>query len=310
MRNDDIQRIRALVLASALLSQNEKSEWLQFLPEMSDFQIQELESILMLAKNKKSTAAVSSPKSWQDTPGYLNLSDKQSVMPHPTVVAKQQATVQPTNWRLPDLQEKDLNSGIIPEEFEIPAKVGQQAPIVKPQVGPIVHSTVPIWQQQLRAEKSGPSNNLPISSVITQAAIVGEDQASKNTPLMKSMSASGPVIKPSFEVNIPEDLAKIDLKYLRSGAGPQAVLVNLLKKITVFNQKFKFTAILGQVEKSPLYKSYYDLGFSLLNDDNQDRDAVWAKYQKNISLQGQSAMTLEEFEAFTDFRKSLERILI
>jgi hypothetical protein len=105
-------------------------------------------------------------------------------------------------------------------------------------------------------------------------------------------------------------LAKIDLKYLRSASSPQAVLVDLLKKITVFNKKFKFTAILGQVEKSPLYKSYYDLGFSLLNDNGQDRDAVWAKYQKNISLQGQSAMAIEEFEAFTDFRKSLERILI
>jgi hypothetical protein len=306
MRNDDIQRIRALVLASALLSQNEKSEWLQFLPEMSDFQMQELESILMTAKNKKGEPIIPSLKSWQDAPGYLNLSsDKRQLTPHP--VDKKQVIAQSAGWRMPDLQEKDLNSGIIAEEFELPA----MKPQVGPKAGPVVHSTVPAWQQQLRTEKSGPSNNLPISSVITQAAIVDEDKASKNTPVIKSMGgAPGSAVKPSFEVNIPEDLAKIDLKYLRSGAGPQAVLVNLLKKITVFNQKFKFTAILGQVEKSPLYKSYYDLGFSLLNDDNPDRDAVWAKYQKNISLQGQSAMTLEEFEAFTDFRKSLERILI
>ena len=324
MRNDDLQRIRALVLASTLLSQNEKSDWLQFMTEMSDFQIKELESILLLAQNKKVVPKPTIPSSWQSMPGYLNLaSDKQQMPSHPTV-EKRTAPIPPAKWRMPDWKEKDLNPGIIPTEFEIASPKPQAGPKVSAPIGPKpvtsvgpkavapAHSTVPVWQQQLRSEKpTPPLGNLPISTVITQAAIVDEDKASQNTPLMKSMGVpTPPVVIPSLEVKSPDDLMKIDLMYLRGGAGPQAVLVDLLKKITVFNQKFTFTAILGQVEKSPLYKSYYDLGFSLLNDDGSDRDAVWARYQKNISMQGKSAMTLEEFEAFTDFRKSLERILI
>lgn len=305
MKSDELQRVRTSVLSSPLLSQSEKAEWVQLLPSMNDVQVAELMEILSSAKPVATQPAPAAPVS----------------APTPAPVKPRQT------FHLPDLNEKDLPAPHIPLDLPAakPAVVGasleqilkmekppQPAQPVQP-IQPVAAPPKPPVNPMLQAVRPAPQpapNHISMSSVISDARYAEQQQQTAAAKASRIPQPTAPAAaNEHIIVSKPDDLTKLTPGYLHD-EDPQLVLAQLLKVVSEFTKKYKFTDLVGKVEQSPLYQAYFALGMALLNDSSTDRESVYQNFQRNAAAHGEGSLSKEEFEAFTDFRRALDRILV
>ena len=94
------------------------------------------------------------------------------------------------------------------------------------------------------------------------------------------------------------------------GKDPYPLLQAILDSIVEFSKKQKFLPVIYNIERSPLQKAYVDFGSALLSDLGQDRDEVYNRFTREMHARGLDFLSKEEFEAFTDFRKELDKLLV
>ena len=167
-------------------------------------------------------------------------------------------------------------------------------------IKPVVHKPEP--QKDLPAAPV--QKDLPAGAQISALEhVIMHDLPAHLAPLAKPVPAPAPAhsaptpAAPVHKMQTPEDLTSLSVGFLRQG-DPQLVLTNLLHAIVDMTKKYTVTNLVGKIEESPLYKAYYNTGYAALNSG---------------ALASASAhpetLTKDEFEAFTDFRRSMEQIL-
>jgi hypothetical protein len=272
MTNQELQKLREQITASTLLSQIERAEWIQLLPEMNDAQAAELASIL------------------QSAHAYV---PKASVLPPP-----RQSRLLPDEKELPiGVQLAALESGIagdLPEHATNPpvaAPVVAQprviaTPVMQPPVisQPVAQPQPPIharpeWQKAITHELN------PHESTLLHQTLVQQENQQAHAKVILTQS-----------IQKPADLETLDMAFLRQG-DPKIVFDNLLDAIVAMAKHYSVTDIAGKVEMSPLYRMYYASGLSALNTGTLPEQGDASFFSK------------EEFEAFTDFRSHMDHII-
>lgn len=275
--NNDLQQLRSQITRSPLLTQIEKAEWLQLMGEMTEAQSSELSAIL-----------VASEQALQQ----INQQNSQKAQ-----VAKQQQAA--------ELQKAIQHNLEKPQE--------QLQPATHPAV------TQPDWRAQIAEQQKNP---LSSASGLKLKLDSSKETSGADLPQEPAMPAiqPPPVPKPSpvpqkvepkypsFEIKTPDDLSNLSVDYLHEG-DPKANLEHLLETIANLTRHYKFTSFIGKIEESPLYKEYSRLGLTVLNDTQENRDAIYQSYQKNAAQHSQPYLSKEEFEAFTDFRRDEDHIV-
>jgi hypothetical protein len=278
--NNDLQQLRSQITRSPLLTQIEKAEWLQLMGEMTEAQSSELSAILVASEQALE---------------QVNQQNSQKAQ-----VAKQQqaaALQQVIQRNLEKSQEQ-------PQE--------QLQPSTQSATQPDWRAQIAEQQKNLLGSSSGLKLKLDSSEEVSGADLPQEPLMQAVQPSQAPKPASAPQKAapqhPSFEIKTPDDLSNLPVDYLRQG-DPKANLEDLLQRIANLTHHYKFNSFIGKIEQSPLYKEYSKLGLTILNDTQENRDAIYQSYQRNAAQHSQPYLTKEEFEAFTDFRKAEDRIL-
>jgi hypothetical protein len=276
--NNDLQQLRSQITRSPLLTHIEKAEWLQLMGEMTEAQSSELSAIL--AASEQALEQVNQQNS-----------------------QKAQAAQQQQAAALQQVIARNMEK---PQEQLQPSTQSATA-------------TQPDWRAQIAEQQK---NSLGSSSGLKLKLDSSEEASGADLPQEPPMSSAQPppVPKtvstpqkpapqlPSFQIKTPDDLSNLPVDYLRQG-DPKANLESLLQSIANLTHRYKFNSFIGKIEQSPLYKEYSKLGLTILNDTQENRDAIYQSYQRNAAQHSQPYLTKEEFEAFTDFRKAEDRIL-
>lgn len=280
MQAEQLEQIRAAIGRSSLLSAVERAEWLQLMDEMTDQQLHELTDILSPAQ-----PAAAKP---QGKPQQVRAG----------------APVFPPKV---DIKEKELPAGIPLYEPEIPAHTGAQpAGIVKPaaplqQTAPApvdpsaLQKKVESLAKQAAPEAQGMPQHKPAAAEPQQAHHFTEPKLS-----------SGPA--ETIALRTPEDFARLTAAHLHD-ADPKAELQKVYDSMLVLGKKSEIYEIISNFEKSPLYKTYIEMGIELLNDPDPDRDQAYQTVETAMQKSRKDFLTKEEFEAFADFRNKVEDLL-
>lgn len=277
----DYEPIRAAIRQSNLLSSVEKAEWLQLLPDMTDQQIDELVGIL---KPDLKKTAVPVPPSVKP----LEVPQRPISEPEPKV----------------DIKQKEISTSIPFYEPELPAHVSPQAVMTAaPKTVPAPADPTELQKrvasiveelEQKRHGKSGAAALIPSELKPVQKQ-PEKHEAAKHEPEM-------------IALRTPEDFSKITVQHLH-GADFPGELKKIYDSMQVIAKKSSIYEVVEKFEKSPLYRTYIEMGIELLNDPALDRDLAYANVIKNMQAKGGSVMSKQEFEQFADFRKKIEQVL-
>ncbi|MBU6447702.1 hypothetical protein KGQ24_02595 [Patescibacteria group bacterium] len=271
MQAEQLEQIRASIGRSSLLSAVERAEWLQLMDEMTDQQLHELMDILSPAKPKAMPAA-------QAQHG------RATSPPFPPKV---------------DIKEKELPPGIPFYEPEIPAHAGMvkpAAPLQQPAPAPVDPSALQRKVENL-AKHSAPENTQPPAP---------EPPQQTAHHFAEPKPSSGPA--ETIALRTPEDFARLTAAHLH-GADPKEELQKVFDSMVVLGKKSEIYEIISNFEKSPLYKTYIEMGIELLNDSDPDRDQAYQTVETAMQKSRRDFLTKEEFEAFADFRNKVEDLL-
>ncbi|GAC1413394.1 MAG: hypothetical protein NVSMB66_5250 [Candidatus Doudnabacteria bacterium] len=104
------------------------------------------------------------------------------------------------------------------------------------------------------------------------------------------------------------DFAKLEPKNIHA-SNPSEELQKILTYMAQIGNKNKIYEVIGNLEKSLLYKTYLNIGIALLNDANPDRNLAYENIINVLQKSNQQWFSKEEFEAFMDFRKRLDQMI-
>jgi hypothetical protein len=122
---------------------------------------------------------------------------------------------------------------------------------------------------------------------------------------------AGPAHGANFlaDLNAVEDLKKISLADLRQGTLPAQI--SLIKSkiihLSQINKLLPYYTV-NAFEQSPLFRLYTTIGAHVIADTTPNRQQAFEQAAKKLENQGQSSMTISEFEAVADLRKEIEKL--
>lgn len=284
-----IETIRKNVQISTLLSDHEKSDWLNLLELMNDKQLGELEEILASDPNVA--------KAMQTQP-----SQSQSTQPQRDVqVSRPAQTTQstplsssPSSWQpdfvqqMPPLPHIANMPTDVTMTHSVPSTPGvEQKPLPRTTPSPNL-STFKSKQNFIRpASQFSPQ---PVVEPVTEnELVIGSEQPA---PIQKTSPPQKPA-KPqnSYSIQAVEQLQELSVKTIR-----EHTLQSIFDVIRQAIQTNGYFAVLQLIEASPLYASYINAG-------KQRLGAVVPK-TSDASLQ-ESTLTQEEFEFMTDLLRNM-----
>lgn len=270
MQADQLEQIRASIGRSSLLSAVERVEWLQLMDEMTDQQLHELMDILSPEKPKAMPAAQAQ-------------NGRATSPPFPPKV---------------DIKEKELPPGIPFYEPEIPEHAG-----VSPQPAGMVKPAAPL-QQPAPAPVDPSALQRKVENLAKYSA------SEPPQPTAHHFTEPKPSSEPAETIALrtPEDFARLTAAHLH-GADPKAELQKVYDSMVVIGKKSEIYDIISNFEKSPLYKTYIEMGIELLNDPDPDRDQAYQTVETAMQKSRREFLTKEEFESFADFRNKVEDLL-
>jgi hypothetical protein len=272
MNLSELEKNKKIVQESAILSSVEKAEWIQLLPEMNDKQVADL---LLILQPKPKPAPI--------VPFVPPVPKAAPPSPHA-----------PLNNNQPkvNIAQKEISTSVPFYELEIPAHTGvSPAPTDPTELQNRVEQIVKELQQKKDYTTPHP---LPAPS---------SAPAPSQRPIIQTHVESHPLVLTSVE-----DFAKIEAKNIH-GIDPNVELQKILSYMVEVGKKKKVYEVIENFEKSPLYRSYMQMGTELLNNPDPDRDSAYAAVITNFQNRNQQWLTKEEFEAFTDFRKRLDQMV-
>ena len=219
---------------------------------------------------------------------------------------------------LPEMDDKqilELTKILLPKVQAQPVIQRPAAPLSRPQQNPPrvditqkeISSSVPFYEKELPAPAPAP-NNTPAMPTTSPQQLIQKQSAPKEfrpQPTIPAM-APAPIVEPSsklrpgaaapadikLEFKSIDDFIKLSPNILR-GKDPYQVLQKILNSVADFAKARKGVAAIYGIERSPLYLAYVDYGMNLLNQSPQQRE-----------------LNQQEFEAFADFRKELDKLVI
>jgi len=225
---------------------------------------------------------------------------------------------------LPEMNDKQILelTRILTVKIEAPVQLTQPAQTVQP-TQPI---PVPLPPQNLpkadlplpRPQSSLPSRQQPLQPPLQQSVRPAPpppprlDQRSDQPPRIPDLPSRKETLppppraaelknktlptgivaefKPDFKTS--DDFIKLTPGMLH-GRDPHRTLQLILNSVTTFAKNRNGVAAIYSIERSPLYKAYVDYGVALLNKSSVQRE-----------------LNQEEFEAFADFKKELDNLVI
>lgn len=269
-----LDTIRENIKLSKLLSDHEKSDWLNLLELMNDKQLGELEEILAAeAPVKKPVSETSAPASSVGSPTPAASLEK-------PVVVKEKIVEQPQAPVPHDLP-------VAPEEIIKQAQ--KTAPVFEPVQAPSpVAPPMPVSEpvQQSKLPPLSHLANIP-SDIAKQNNLT---QSGKSTVAVKEAPvkyAESPkpeakaVAKPKFMLGTPEEIENISIETIRNFE-----LQSVVDSIRTAIVEHGYFAILALVENSKLYNSYIESGKKLLQNEKAE-------------------LTQSEFEFVTDLLRNM-----
>ena len=293
MSPEQFTQIKQRIEASTILNPTEKKEWLFLLPRMTEQEIKELDRILaiklpprVLVDNKKQTL---------DSLGKAPLSEIQAVK-----ILEQASSPVPR----PVVPETRID-GVMnrPRISEAPRPI-PPLPNPPPQ-------GEGIREREVLARKENKNEFLPLAGVPQNSTrlrgglegggevgvrVVPQTLAKPIPPRQAKPQPAASIRRPDAipqKPVIPElaRLMSLSMDDMRRETSIYVFLENLNKDIqTMIAKRIATADILNAFEKSPLHKSYLQVGLKLMNRE------------KNVEL------SLEEFETLTDFRTNLQRL--
>lgn len=182
-----------------------------------------------------------------------------------------------------------------------------------------IGTSIPAYPAELMTELAGSKAAQPISG---QA--VRQPQQSLSQPPQPS-SPSLPTPQKQFQqqkehkitrepvreitINVPEDLAMLAPDILHNSS-PRPILRKIYEIAAEMSNGGKYLSVIYNIEQSQLYRTYVSLGIALLNDPTKSRDDIFIRYIDEARNKSETYLTKDEFEAFTDFRKELDKLAV
>lgn len=305
MMSEEKDKAKKIIQQTAILSAVEKAEWFQLLSDMTDKQVADLIAILTPAPPKPMFAPKPAPK---------------EIPAHP----------------LMDLNQKEISTSVPFYELELPehASASKFVPPVHPS-NPIpvkIESKIPAPQdptdlqqrvesivKELEQKKTAvepPHVPAPVPhtlphlppEIIPPQLAHHEPHIVKGPPLPERREPQVRQEMKPLVLKTPEDFAKLEPKNIHA-ANPNVELQTILSYMAEIGKKNKIYDVINNFEKSLLYRTYLNIGIALLNDAAADRDQAYANIINILQKNNQQWLSKEEFEAFADFRKSLDQMV-
>ena len=273
-----IETIRKNVKISTLLSDHEKSDWLNLLELMNDKQLGELEDILgsdpNVAKTPSQSQKVSSSKPL--TPAQPNFQNQPAHQAQPI----QTDSVQ----QLPPLS----HIANMPTDITMTHSVPVAPPVSSQPLKPLPRTTP---SPSLSSLLQKPSYAKPVNSTTATKAPVSTLMPTSAKAIPSPVTSSVPPTQPKqqpqaqavYSISEPGELQKLNLESLR-----QYTFQSIYDSISKVIQANGYFQILQLIELSPLYASYIAAGKERLGAPAQ-----------------QLTLTQEEFEFMTDLLRNI-----
>lgn len=291
MRTDTFKQAHMLLLDSPLLTAAERKEWLQLLPEMNEKQ--GLELIRLLSNFQK-------PK-----PPVIPAAPKEAPKPKKPVVENT-----PPPWHLPvDIKQKEIGTSIPEYELELPAP--HPAPIKPPQPKePSLEELHKKVEHMVAQVKTPPPAGAALENLLRPQHpehLLEEKHNHIVKPVAPVAPKATPVPTAELVLNNIEDFTRLSPAMIH-GKNPNSVFGEILQAAVKFARKNPSYLIISNLEQSPLYKTYVDMGVALLNNMTTDRDKAFHEIVENAMKNGKDFFSKGEFEIFIDFRAQLDKL--
>jgi hypothetical protein len=181
---------------------------------------------------------------------------------------------------------------------------------------PLQQQATALQQQKLQNQVKPVVPQFAQQTKVSAAGVSGGIRPSQPGPALEQAKAPLQPIrqqKPTENIKItfssPEDFLGLTPQMLHARE-PYQFLQSILDAIVEFSKKEKFLSVIYNIEQSPLQKTYVAFGTAQLNDPNPDREEVYRRLIADAKAAQQDYLTKEELEAFTDFRKELDKLLV
>ena len=317
MQLDQLEKAYKAVLGSEELSAQEKTEWLQLLPEMSPKQLVELIAILTPKPKpvqetfvaKKAPVAVQKPKVQEPAP----IKKAPAPPKAPVVIPPKQVQAEKPAWKLPvDLSQKDLETSIPEYELELPAAhqttpmpvaVNQSPEDLQKKVESIIDKMSGANKKPLppaptpqdlekllqHTEPIHPVEPVVVQPLVTPKPpeIVRPEPSPQPAPV--AVAARPEVFDEPLALATVDDLAKLTPSALRKD--PVKTLQLIYEAVARFCKKHPGYAVVDRLESSRLYKAYVQTGIRMLNDTDSDRDKAYSRMIAEMQKNNQDYLT-------------------
>ncbi len=286
MHDEDLKNARILIEQSRILSSIEKTEWLQLLPLMNDQQINELIRILQEQVQRQPAATHSK--------------------------AAFSSTTASAAFKLPDIAELELPPPpkplipkappAMPKPFAQQIQPREQAANAEDVAKILEHfKTAPALSPRAAQGAVQQHMRQPVSPVQPQ-------KAASHASGLKPAAPPRPMAGQELVLHSAEDLKKITPAALH-GKDPYSVFQKILDFLAEQSKTASVVSMISYLEQSPIQQIYVQTGAILLNSSNADgSEAAFQKIVDSAKASGAQYMTKEEFEAYADFRKELEKL--
>ena len=278
MNQERIEQAKRLILKSNILSSLEKTEWLQLLPEMNDKQLLELTGIL-------------GPKNQALQPAQnLSRVDRVDIYEKELPAPKNVLATTPARQPIQQVQSQPSPSrseSAAPSKTDLAGVPPLPPGLNNPQPQRSASSLAPAAPQVSSRQRPETFDRLP--DLNSADRLPPQPYASE---LKSRLPAQDTVAELKLSFKSVNDFGKLSPGMLHA-RDPYRVLQTVLNAVAEFAKSRQGIAAIYSVESSPLYKAYIDYGIAMLNQ---------ATTQRELSQQ--------EFEAFADFRKELDKLVI
>ncbi len=202
------------------------------------------------------------------------------------------SSFQPQRFSLPDISELEL-----PPPPKPP--IATQAEPVKPAAKSSQPENVAAILEHIKAMQDSHSASAPV-----------QNPAPHPFPYPSAHLQTKPAVpaqKIQLDLRVPEDLKKLSPAILH-GNNPYDIFQKILNFIAEQSKNISAVAMIQYLDRSPLQQVYMQTGISLLNSQDADRESAYGKIVEAAKRNGSQYLAKEEFEAYADFRKEIDKI--
>jgi hypothetical protein len=295
---------------SLILKADDKKNWLELLPKMSDKQVQTLYGVL-----------VDEVKAWKKE-GISIIPDmavESGLMPQEQPGASVKALMSRLEGKTPPAQlpkapaksvpntpfAKELDREVHTPELKAPAAT----PVPQSAAAEDKPDAVPVFGE-IKPDLPNPDKNAWMLSnkvVVPKTPLGVVNPQPLGVPKIRNRVAKHG-LRELRDIKSVDDLGKIEAAHLRQGPLPEQVafVKQRIAQLARENDMLPIN-ILPVFEQSPLFQSYLKAGALLIErNTGDDKNMVLDQVMGELESMGQDTLSQQEFEAVADLKKDLE----